>query len=198
MHVCVTQCIPKLQPLPPTLSSKNVNVFDDKYRGSLPRDYICQVEKTAVCFMLFHACMSTSCSCSSEQTHCICVVHNSPLHVSSLLQCSCAIPFDIFFISSKNLVKNNDAVIPLCIMTPQQLAFWQLVFGYCSKRNSLWANSALVVSVQPSDWAHLEAEHGALAGVALQVQAERYLSHAHCCITILFIDFMLTCVGVTH
>ena len=47
----------------------------------------------------------------------------------------------------------------------------------CSRRNSLWANSALVVAVQPSDWAHLEPQHGALAGVALQVQAERYTNH---------------------
>lgn len=47
----------------------------------------------------------------------------------------------------------------------------------CSRRNSLWANSALVVAVQPPDWAHLEAQHGALAGVALQIQAERYTTH---------------------
>ena len=46
----------------------------------------------------------------------------------------------------------------------------------CSRRNSLWANAALVVAVQPSDWSHLESEHGALAGVALQIQAERYAS----------------------
>lgn len=39
----------------------------------------------------------------------------------------------------------------------------------CSRRNSAWANSALVVSMQPQDWQHLEAEHGALAGMALQV-----------------------------
>ena len=42
-----------------------------------------------------------------------------------------------------------------------------------SRRNSVWANSALVVGVQPGDWAHLEAEHGALAGVALQQEIER-------------------------
>ncbi len=47
----------------------------------------------------------------------------------------------------------------------------------CSRRNSLWANSALVVAVQPPDWAHLEPQHGALAGVALQIQAERHACH---------------------
>ena len=43
----------------------------------------------------------------------------------------------------------------------------------CSRRNSQWANAALVVAVQPSDWAHFDAQHGPLAGVALQVEAER-------------------------
>lgn len=38
-----------------------------------------------------------------------------------------------------------------------------------SRRNSLWANSALVVTVQPHDWQHLVQEHGPLAGLALQV-----------------------------
>lgn len=42
-----------------------------------------------------------------------------------------------------------------------------------SRRNSVWANSALVVGAQPGDWAHLEEEHGPLAGVALQQQTER-------------------------
>ncbi len=37
----------------------------------------------------------------------------------------------------------------------------------------MWANAALVVAVQPSDWAHLLPAHGPLAGVALQEQAER-------------------------
>jgi len=59
----------------------------------------------------------------------------------------------------------------------------------CSRRNSLWANSALVVAVQPPDWAHLEPQHGALAGVALQIQAERYTTHpAH---MHNFVSFML-------
>lgn len=40
-----------------------------------------------------------------------------------------------------------------------------------SRRNSEWANAALVVTVQPSDWAGYDAEHGPLAGVALQVCA---------------------------
>lgn len=61
----------------------------------------------------------------------------------------------------------------------------------CSRRNSLWANSALVVAVQPPDWAHLEHQHGALAGVALQIQAERYTAHL-----ILFVSFMLWTVVV--
>ncbi|MEW5304163.1 MAG: hypothetical protein WDW36_006794 [Sanguina aurantia] len=42
-----------------------------------------------------------------------------------------------------------------------------------SKRNSAWANSALVVSIQPPDWEHLTAKHGALAGVAMQRVIER-------------------------
>ncbi|KAL0040454.1 hypothetical protein WJX77_007475 [Trebouxia sp. C0004] len=53
---------------------------------------------------------------------------------------------------------------------PEELCINGMSF---SRRNSLWANSALVVAVQPSDWAHLEPKHGALAGVALQIQAER-------------------------
>ena len=43
----------------------------------------------------------------------------------------------------------------------------------CSRRNSIWANAALVVTVGPSDWAHLESEHGPLAAMQLQVAAER-------------------------
>lgn len=42
-----------------------------------------------------------------------------------------------------------------------------------SRRDSKWANSALVVAVQPGDWQHLEAQHGPLAGMALQQQYER-------------------------
>lgn len=41
------------------------------------------------------------------------------------------------------------------------------------RRDSKWANSALVVAVQPGDWAHLEAAHGPLAGMALQQEYER-------------------------
>ena len=43
----------------------------------------------------------------------------------------------------------------------------------CSRRNSLWANAALVVTVGPEDWAALEPEHGPLAAMHLQVAAER-------------------------
>ncbi|KAG2425705.1 hypothetical protein HXX76_013547 [Chlamydomonas incerta] len=42
-----------------------------------------------------------------------------------------------------------------------------------SRRNSIWANAALVVAVRPSDWAHLEQQHGALAGMELQLEYER-------------------------
>ena len=42
-----------------------------------------------------------------------------------------------------------------------------------SRRQSLWANSALVATVGPADWAHLAPAHGALAGVELQRQFER-------------------------
>jgi uncharacterized FAD-dependent dehydrogenase len=42
-----------------------------------------------------------------------------------------------------------------------------------SRRDSRWANSALVVAVQPADWQHLLAAHGPLAGVALQRRYER-------------------------
>ncbi|KAL3154855.1 hypothetical protein ABBQ38_011397 [Trebouxia sp. C0009 RCD-2024] len=53
---------------------------------------------------------------------------------------------------------------------PEELCINGMSF---SRRNSKWANAALVVAVQPSDWAHLDAQHGPLAGVALQVEAER-------------------------
>ncbi|GHP09658.1 hypothetical protein PPROV_000839300 [Pycnococcus provasolii] len=42
-----------------------------------------------------------------------------------------------------------------------------------SRRGSPWANSALVCEVTPEDWAPFEGKHGALAGVALQKDAER-------------------------
>ena len=74
----------------------------------------------------------------------------------------------------QNMHEKNESILPLVA---------------CSRRNSLWANSALVVAVQPPDWAHLEPQHGALAGVALQIQAERYtthLTHMHD-----FVSFML-------
>ena len=37
-----------------------------------------------------------------------------------------------------------------------------------SRRDSRWANSALVVEARPEDWAHLVPRHGPLAGMALQ------------------------------
>jgi uncharacterized FAD-dependent dehydrogenase len=42
-----------------------------------------------------------------------------------------------------------------------------------SRRNSVWANSALVATVDCRDWQHLEAEHGPLAGMQLQIDIER-------------------------
>eukprot|EP00798_Chlamydomonas_sp_ICE-L_P017843 gene17843-24229_t len=42
-----------------------------------------------------------------------------------------------------------------------------------SRRNSQWANSALVVTMKPSDWAPYEKKHGPLAGVALQRSMEQ-------------------------
>jgi len=44
------------------------------------------------------------------------------------------------------------------------------------RRDSKWANSALVVAVQPSDWDHLTAQHGPLAGMALQQQGGGWVS----------------------
>ncbi len=41
-----------------------------------------------------------------------------------------------------------------------------------SSRNSRWANSGLVTEVRIEDFAHLEAEHGALAGLVFQQQLE--------------------------
>eukprot|EP00892_Ulva_mutabilis_P004200 jgi/Ulvmu1/2151/UM129_0011.1 len=41
-----------------------------------------------------------------------------------------------------------------------------------SRRNSQWANSALVVGVNAADWAPFQAEHGVLAGAALQSSIE--------------------------
>ena len=42
------------------------------------------------------------------------------------------------------------------------------LYFYVYRRDSKWANSALVVTVQPADWAHLLPRHGPLAGMALQ------------------------------
>lgn len=42
-----------------------------------------------------------------------------------------------------------------------------------SRRNSVWANSALVVGVRPGDWSDRVAAEGQLAGVALQRAMER-------------------------
>lgn len=55
-------------------------------------------------------------------------------------------------------------------MTPDELCINGMSF---SRRQSKWANSALVVGTHPSDWQHLVAEHGVLAGVQLQRDAER-------------------------
>jgi uncharacterized FAD-dependent dehydrogenase len=42
-----------------------------------------------------------------------------------------------------------------------------------SRRNSKWANSAVVVGIVERDWAHLVDQHGVLAGVALQQEIEK-------------------------
>lgn len=49
----------------------------------------------------------------------------------------------------------------------------------CRRRQSKWANAALVVGTDASDWAHLEEQHGVLAGVALQQAAERSEAASH-------------------
>lgn len=55
-------------------------------------------------------------------------------------------------------------------MTPDELCINGMSF---SRRQSKWANSALVVGTHPSDWQHLVTDHGVLAGVQLQRDAER-------------------------
>lgn len=42
------------------------------------------------------------------------------------------------------------------------------------RRNSVWANSALVATVAAPDWAHHVPAEGPLAGVALQAEYERW------------------------
>ena len=54
--------------------------------------------------------------------------------------------------------------------TPNELCINGMSF---SRRNSPWANSALVSTVSADDWAHHLARHGPLAGVALQQDIER-------------------------
>jgi hypothetical protein len=55
----------------------------------------------------------------------------------------------------------------------------------CRRRQSKWANAAVVVETDASDWAHLAPQHGVLAGIALQQTAERCmcreLSCTWCC-----------------
>ena len=49
-------------------------------------------------------------------------------------------------------------------------SFW---FLWRSRRDSRWANSALVVSVDEHDWAHLDGHASMLPSTALQVETER-------------------------
>lgn len=82
--------------------------------------------------------------------------------------------------SGKGLMEGVRGVYSFCMCpggqivptstTPGELCINGMSF---SRRNSLWANSALVVTVAPTDWAHLEGEHGALAGMELQRAVER-------------------------
>lgn len=60
-------------------------------------------------------------------------------------------------------------VVPTSI-TEQELCVNGMSF---SRRQSKWANAALVVGTDASDWSHLEPQHGVLAGIALQQAAER-------------------------
>lgn len=53
---------------------------------------------------------------------------------------------------------------------PEELCLNGMSF---SRRNSHWANAALVATVGPSDWDHLTAQYGALAGMELQREIER-------------------------
>lgn len=77
---------------------------------------------------------------------------------------------------AKRAVLLADA-LPLCCPDGWDTLLLLLTVAAClvahllrnSRRNSLWANSALVVTVQPHDWQHLVQEHGPLAGLALQV-----------------------------
>ena len=50
-----------------------------------------------------------------------------------------------------------------------------------SRRNSLWANAALVVSTGEADFEHLMEEHGALAGVEFQVPSPPSPHQQFCC-----------------
>ncbi len=56
-------------------------------------------------------------------------------------------------------------------MTPDELCVNGMSF---SRRQSQWANAALVVGTAAGDWRHHAAQHGVLAGVQLQVDAERW------------------------
>ena len=73
---------------------------------------------------------------------------------------------------------------PLCLSVPCKCL--QVVIGqqhsippqdvrirFGSRRDSRWANSALVVSVDEGDWAHLDGHTGVLPSTALQVETER-------------------------
>lgn len=60
-------------------------------------------------------------------------------------------------------------VVPTSI-TPDELCVNGMSF---SRRQSKWANAALVVGTDSSDWGHHTAQHGVLAGAQLQIDAER-------------------------
>jgi hypothetical protein len=70
-------------------------------------------------------------------------------------------PFD----QQQKNTKSGGQIVPTSTR-PDELCINGMSF---SKRGSPWCNSALVVAVSPADWAHLEAAHGPLAGVELQV-----------------------------
>lgn len=67
--------------------------------------------------------------------------------------------------------------------SPEELCINGMSF---SRRHSPWANSALVVGVLPGDWQHLEAQHGPLAGVELQVGWR-------CCVVVVLVFVAFHC-----
>jgi hypothetical protein len=82
------------------------------------------------------------------------------------------------------LVRASHIAVVQIVRMPGYFIYTITLFA-CRRRQSKWANAALVVGTDASDWAHLEPQHGVLAGVALQQTAERLetaLHDAFCCV----------------